>query len=526
MDSFKIISNAFVITCDPYNRGGLYNLLIRDDRIERISDSPDVLTALYPGATVIDASNKLIIPGFVNAHFHSESVLLSTLTDNLHYSLWNTNPAIQECIRNLLDPLNKDDARSVYLMSYFRHLKSGTTCVGEYGLPFPESGFAHMLHSIERTEVKSGVALQNWDQISKVGRSTGGRHRFFVNVGKEDDFTVYSFESLVRAAKDLSVPLLAHVAEQRANTEFVRKTFQRGTLAVLQDFGVVQCDTVFVHLNHMSSLEAEVLAEVGASVVVCARSAAFKRTGYPLLRHLAQERLRLAVGTDWGSVDMLEELKFLLRLHLLIPGIPPLSPLQLVRMGTINGAHSLSLSQETGSIEVGKKADLTFFTLDDLRLPLVSEASNAETLSSLLLNHLTNRDVSDVMINGEFYIAQGKVMTMAEEEILEGYRATSLKFSKAVGKALSPAPFSGPGVASSVSAPRILPFTRRDRTSQHRGEGFELGFRAEEPSLTAIDLKTDETNKQTPSATVPGSLDQSEKRQSKEVWRTFGEEDF
>ena len=527
MDSLKIITNAFVITCDPYNRGGLYNLLIRNDRIEQVSDSAGILTALFPDATVIDASNKLIIPGFVNAHFHSESVLLRPHTENLHFSLWNTNPAIQKCIAHLLDPLNKDDVRNVYQMSYFQHLKSGTTCVGEYGLPFPESGFNQMMHSIERTEVKCAVALQDWDQISKAGGLAGGRHRSFVNVGTEDEFTVYRFESLLRASKEWGVPLVAHVAEQRSSAETIRKTFQKGILAVLQDFGVVRPDTLFIHLNHMSGQEVEVLAEAGATVVVCARSAAFKRTGYPLLRHLARERVRLAVGTDWGTVDMLEELKFLFRLPLLVSGIPPLSPLQLVRMGTINGAHALGFSQETGSIEVGKKADLTFYALQDLRVPSVPEDSNSEALSLLLLDHLTNRDISDVMINGEFYIAQGEVMTMSEEELVEAYQKTASKFSNAGGKTPSPALPQESRMPSPGSTPRILPFTSGGRASEHRAEGFELGFRAGESPASTIGHPVDGTDRQVSAATtVSQTAGRTGKEQAKGVWRTFGEEDF
>lgn len=524
MDSYKIIANAFVITCDPYNRSGLYDLLIRNDRIVQVTDKAGLLASLYPGATMIDASNKIVIPGFVNAHFHSESVLLSGHTDNLHYSLWNTNPAIQGCLAGFMDPLNKDIIRNVYLMSYFRHLKSGTTCVSEYALPFDEHGFAQMLHAIERTEVKTCVALQNWDQISGAGRLSNGRHRFFVNVGKEDEFTVYSFENLLRAARDLNVPLLAHVAEQRVNAENVRRTFQKGILAVLKDFGVVQPETVFVHLNHMSSQEAEALAEAGATVIVCARSAALKRTGYPLLRHLTRERIRLAVGTDWANTDMLEELKFLLHLHLLIPDVPQLSPLQLLRMGTINGAHALGLSQDIGSIEVGKKADLTFYSLGDLRLPPIPEDANAETLSSLLVNHMTNRDVSDVMINGEFYVARGEVMTMAEEEILEGYRAASSQLFDSTAKAGPPASASGVKSPLPGPAPKVLPFSRDGRLSLHKGEGFESGFRVAEPPMPVTGIKSDKTavKQDPPAATVSGQPDNNGKGR----WRTFGEEDF
>ena len=519
MDSFKIIANPFLITCDPQDRGGRLSLLIRNDRIAGVAERADLLKDLHPEAAVIDASNKLVIPGFVNAHFHSESIALRPQTDNLHYALWETNPVIREWTREFLDPLSKDHIRNIYLMTYFSHLKSGTTCVGEYGLPLGGKEFAQALHAIERTEVKTASSLQNWEQIQMAEEWKGGPHCFFVNAGKEEEFTVYSFENLLRAAKELNVPLLAHVAEQRAGAELIRKTFQTGILAVLQNFGILQPQTVLVHLNHLGNKEAGVLAGMGCTVVVCARSAAFKRTGYPFLRYLSREHIRLAVGTDWGNVDMLEELRFLLRLHLLISGIPPLSPLQLVRMGTINGASALGLSHETGSIEVGKKADLTFYSLDDLRVPRAAETAGAEDLASLLLNHLTNRDVSDVMINGDFYVAKGQVMTMAEEEILDLFGSAVARLSRGADSPAPQADFSGP-------PPKILPFTSGSRNAQAPGEGFELGFHVAEPPPAG---KADQEKPQAHVSPIAGAKEEANRppgEKPKEVWRTFGEEDF
>ncbi len=527
MDSFKIIANARVITCDPDNRAGLYNLLIRDDRIVEVSDRLDLFTSLHPHAVVVDASNKLIIPGFVNAHFHSESVLLRARTDGLHCSLWKSDLRTQECIKGLLEPANDGDVRTTYLTSYFSHLKSGTTCVGEFGLPFAEETFGHVLQAMERTEVRNVVALQNWDQLVKASDVTGGRHRFLVSIGKPEDFTVYSFENLVRAAKELNVPLLAHVGEQRAETDFVKKAFQKNLLAVLQDYNIVSPENVFVHLNHLSSQETETLADAGASAVVCVRSAAFKRTGYPALRHLATQRIRLAVGTDWGNIDMLEELKFLNQLHLLISGITPFSSLQLLRMATINGAHALGLSGETGSIEAGKKADLAFFSLDDLRLPVISDYTDAESLSSLLVNHLTSRDISDVMIDGEFYVAKGQVMTMAEEEIQEGFRSTFRKFYQGEAKKI-PRPGSGNAETNAAGvAPKILSFAPVSRASQP-DEGFESGFQVDEKSPSVFEMKPTNINLQPPTGTPPSQNTPRRKQDPpKESWLTFGEdEDF
>jgi 5-methylthioadenosine/S-adenosylhomocysteine deaminase len=522
MDAFKIVANARIITCDPDNRAGRYNLLIRDDRIVEISDQTDLFTSLHPSAVVVDASNKLIVPGFVNAHFHSESVLLRARTDGLHCSLWKSDLRTQECIKGLLDPASNADVRATYLMSYFSHLKSGTTCVGEFGLPFGEETFGLVLQAMERTEVKNVIALQNWDQFVKASDVPRSKHQFLVSIGRAEDFTVYSFENLVRAAKELKVPLIAHIGEQRTETDLVKKNFQKSLIPLLQDYNIVSPENVFVHLNHLAAQETQALAEAGASAVLCVRSAAFKRTGYPALRNLATQRIRLAIGTDWGNVDMLEEMKFMSQLHLLISGIPPFSLLQLLRMATINGAHALGLSNETGSIEAGKKADLAFFSLEDLRLPVIPEFADAETLASLLVNHLSSRDISDVMIDGEFYVARGQVMTMAEEEILESFRSAYAKYYNGETRK-TPMPGSVGG-ESSRQAARILSFAPSGRTSQPE-EGFESGFEADEKSSSVLEMKSSNINLQPPASPPSKETPPQQQPPQKKSWLTFGEDE-
>ena len=144
-DSLKIVANAFVIACDPENRGGRYNLLIRDGRIIEISDSLDLFTSLHPYAAVVDATGKLIIPGFVNAHVHSESILLRERTEELHFALWKRDIRLNDCIRMLQEADAHDDILSLYLTAYFSHLTSGTTLVGEFGPSLNERSFVAQL---------------------------------------------------------------------------------------------------------------------------------------------------------------------------------------------------------------------------------------------------------------------------------------------------------------------------------------------------------------------------------------------
>jgi 5-methylthioadenosine/S-adenosylhomocysteine deaminase len=524
-ESLKIITNGYVLTCDPENRGGRYTLLVRNGRIAEISESPDFFASLYPYATVVDATGKLIVPGFVNAHVHSESILLRERTEGLHFSLWPHDIRLQESSRKLIERSSHDDIRSIYLAAYFGHLKSGTTCVGEFGPSVDGDGLLRMLEAIERTDVTSIVTLQNWSQIAQAMANDSQGGRFNVSLGRANDFTVYTFESLLRASKELKAAPLVHIAEQREEVEEVRRNFQKGILSVLQGFGALQQGTMLVHLNYLSSSEIDILNELSLTATICARSAALKRTGYPSLRYLASNNVRLCIGTDWASLDMVQEMRFLHELPLLIPGVRQFSGMELLRMATINGAHALGVSSEVGSIESGKKADLTFFDITDLRLPQPKIHANAEWLADLLVNHLSMSHISDVMINGEFYVTRGQIMTMSEEDILGGFLKTrEVFFPDAFGK---PAQTTAQRlVQDHESRPRLIPFVSDGRSYHKETEGFEEGYPVSDGAITSMQ-GTSPTAEETPlplKSTQPSPLS-ARPELSKNVKRVFGEDE-
>ncbi|MCZ6775536.1 MAG: amidohydrolase family protein [Ignavibacteria bacterium] len=526
MESLKIIANAFVLTCDRDNRGGRYNLFIRDGRIAEISDSLDLFTSLHPYATIVDAKNKLIIPGFVNAHFHPDSILLRDRTEGVHFSLWEQDIRFHECSRKLLEASSYDDLRSLYLAVYFSHLKSGTTCVGDFCPRVSEQGLGHVLRAIDGTNVKSVITLTNWDQIAQAKEFDAAGRRFVISLGKEEDYTVYSFENLTRASKKLNIPLLAHLAEQRTDADIIRKNFQKRCLAVLHDYAALRPSTILVHLNHVAEQEVEMIAETGAPVVVCARSAASKQTGYPSLRHLLSHNVRLCIGTDWASVDMMRDMHFLSELPLLVGGIRPIPARELVRMATINGASALGLSAEIGSIERGKKADLTFFNLEDMRLPMLSPHASADELAELLVHHLSVGDISDVMIDGEFYVSNRQIMTMSEEDIIEGFRAIRERFYTVPGKKRVRTERVQLAEQDQATKAKIIPFVSETRRMEEEAEGFVEGFSVVKESDESIDVQKSSLNSPKPSSLSPDENEPPSKGDfSEKSKRVFGEDE-
>ncbi len=519
-----IITNGYVLTGDSANRGGRYDLLVRDGRIAGIASDSVAFQNLHPEARIISAEQKLILPGFVNAHFHSESILLRALTEGRNFGLWSRDVRLRRASAELLQSSAHDDLRSLYLTSYYSHLKSGTTSVGEFPPAVDEQGFQILAQSIARTDVRCVLTLQTWPHIEQVRTSNPGLRGYLMSVGPEEEYTVYSIGNLVRSARDMGLALLVHAAERRDDVETVNRNFQKGLGTVLRDLGALRPETVLIHLNHAGGQDLDLLEEAGSTVVLCARSAAHKQTGYPMLRHLAARSMRLALGTDWAHVDMLDELRFLAELPLLVSGIPTFSPLELVRMATINGAHALGVAGETGSVEIGKKADLTFLSLKDLRQPFLTPHPGARELAAFLVSHLSSRDITDVMINGQFAVSDGQIMTMTEEDVLSGFRKTLERWYP--GHA---GPAEG-GAKETLLRPerspqvKIIPFVVREYpVLSTETEGFEEGFSViDAPDQTPLPPEAPPAPLPASAARQPESV-KPELR--KEVRKVFGEDD-
>lgn len=463
-----IIANGTVLTCDAGNRCGRLHIVVSNGRFLNISDNLDRLRDEHPQAELFDATGMLVVPGFVNAHYHGESFLLRAATEGLHFSLWKDEGPLQQAATRLLHRSSYEDVHSIYRAAYIAHSASGTTCVGEFPPHLDEDAFGYMLNGIASNGVVPVVTLQNWDHIGAIRSLHEKKPRVAVNMGKENDFTVYSIEKLSQAAKELRAPLLAHIAEQREDVEVVRKNFQKDILTLLNSFNAIRQNTILIHANHCSDAEAATVKEANGTVIVCARSTAVKQTGYPALRHLAKRHVRLALGTDWGDVDMLAEMRFISHLPLVVPGLRLFSPLEILRMATINGAYALGLSAETGSIELGKRADAVLFNAEDIRLPLTLATSSAESLANIVVNHLSAGDIHAVMMNGIF-----TERSTSNREHFAAFSATARKF-------FSEEVLSRPQTHEHATeqSRNVLPFSSETRSQQEENEGFEAGFPA------------------------------------------------
>lgn len=517
-----IITNGFVLCCDPTNRSGRFHLVVRDGRIQEIGGTLEFLTAMYPRATVIDATDKLIIPGFVNAHYHTLSFLLEELTSGKPFSGWKSNQVLKEQLQSFTEPGSGGRLGVVARAAFLAHLKSGTTSIGQFPPPVGANGFDVLLAAGETTGVRTVTMLQSWDQIARAREEKSPQQRFMISLGREEDYTVYSFENFVRSAKELGCSLVAHAGEQRDEAELVRKIFSKSLCTLFRDFGALQPSTLLVHLNHGGKEDLEVMAHSGPSLVLCPISALRKQTGYPFLRLLAGRSVRICLGTDWGSTDMFAEMRFVQNLPKLFAGMPAFSAIDIIRMVTINGAAALGLDAEVGSIETGKRADLAFLSLLDVRTLAPREAWSTEGFAALTVESMSPMHVIDVMVGGHFLVRSGHAVKLNEQELVNELNA--------VRELLPPAddqrqgkPSGAPPAGTTVVRPKTFAFATGERTQNAEDEVYVEGFSVVKNTDTMKEVE--EVKAPAPEPSRPPSQTTTPPELSKNVKKVFGEND-
>jgi len=131
---------------------------------------------------------------------------------------------------------------------------------------------------------------------------------------------------------------------------------------------------------------------------------------------------RITQAQNYSALVQIGELRghwriFILLLHSQTLGLLHEQAYGLLALQTRNGACALGLDAEIGTIETGKKADLVFLDLSEFRMNSILADDNAERILEVVLQESASQQVSDVMINGEFYVREGHVLTYSEEDL-------------------------------------------------------------------------------------------------------------
>jgi 5-methylthioadenosine/S-adenosylhomocysteine deaminase len=403
------------------------SLAIAGGRIKAILPTAEARSNIEAGQA-LELPGHVLIPGLVNAHTHSPMTLLRGLADDLPLMTW-LNEHIWPAEQHWVDP---QFVRAGTRLAALEMLKSGTTCFND--MYFYAEVTAQVAADAGMRAV-AGMILVDFptrfadspEEYLRKGLDLHDRYRGHALVrtafAPHAPYSVSDgpFERIRTLADEMEVPVHIHLHE--THDEVVQSLRDHGErpLARLERLGLLGPNLVAVHMTQLEDSEIETVARSNASVVHCPESNLKLASGFCPAARLLDAGVNLALGTDGAAsnndLDMMGEIQSAALLGKGVAGSPSALPAYTtLRMATLNGARALGLDDETGSLEIGKSADIVAL---DLRDPDTQPVYRP--VSQIV--YAAGRDqVQHVWVAGRHLIRCGEPTTLEPAAILEEAR--------------------------------------------------------------------------------------------------------
>lgn len=399
------------------------DLRIRGDRISAIGDLNPV------DERVIDCSQKVVMPGLVNAHTHVSMTLLRGLSDNKNLQDW-----LEEDIFPAEEKLEADDAFVGALLGCIEMLESGTTTFNDM--------YDHMdqvAEAVDKTGIRAvlGRGLldidgeRDWrmDEAVELVETFQGHERITPCFAPHAVYT--ASEQLLLEAKDcaeiFNTSYHIHVSETDTEVEESIEERERPPLEYLNDLGLVNSGLIAAHGVWLTDLEKDILEEKGGSVVHNPAANLKLGSGVAEVPELLEREINVALGTDGvasnNNLNLFEEAKISSVLHK-ADGPERIDEQQVLDMATVNGAKALGLEDEIGSVELGKKADLITVSMDN---PEMRPIHGKKGLVSNLIYSFSGV-VDEVIVDGDVVVEEGKATEVKRDSVMNASEVLSRKF--------------------------------------------------------------------------------------------------
>jgi 5-methylthioadenosine/S-adenosylhomocysteine deaminase len=418
----------------------------------------------YAAGEVIDARGRAIIPGLVNGHTHIPMTLFRGIADDLDLNEWLTKFIFPAEAKNVTEEF----VRTGTQLGLAEMIRGGTTtyCDMYYfeDAIADETARAGVRGVLGETVIDFPVAdNKTWAEAMRYTESFVAKWRghplITPAIAPHAPYTVSEAHLReVRAFSDRTgATVVIHVSETRKEVEDISK--QRGARPVeyLAGIGFLSARTVAAHTVHISEKEIGLLKEFGVGSVHNPQSNMKLASGVAPVTQMMRAGVALGLGTDGAAsnndLSMWEEMDTAAKLHKLSTNDPRvLSAEETLMLATIGGARALHLEKETGSIEVGKRADLVVVDLDALH------QTPRYNIYSHLVYATKASDVRTVVIEGRVVMRDRRLLTLNEELIKRKARTLRERVSRSLAGArlgLSlPSPMRLENAASGVDTTR------------------------------------------------------------------------
>jgi 5-methylthioadenosine/S-adenosylhomocysteine deaminase len=436
-----LIKNGSVITVDPalgvLPRGDVH---VSNGRIEAVGSSLTVA-----GAEIIDATDMIVMPGFIDTHYHMWSALgRNFVGDGFGYF-----PA-----KNATSKLfTAEDFYSSVMLGLVELANAGITGVHNWSHNTRSPAHADaelrahresMLRAryayghIDLMPREEPVSFADVDRVKREYFSSGTAFEGLVHLGLNlrghSQSTPPTFEIDMAGALERRLPIALHAAQTPPNWIDTESFEKRGWLGP---------NLLLCHFVPARDVDAELMAKTKTPLSWATHSEfRLGRAGDPRVALLRMRKAGVIVSLsfDASSIappNMFETMRFTWNMGIPWRGTPsePLPDVgfrEVIEMATLNGARALGIADTTGSITVGKRADIILIRGNDINIAPIAD------IEASVVQSATPANVDTVLVDGRIVKRGGRLVAYDVDKIVREAKASALRIRTAAGGRLAP----------------------------------------------------------------------------------------
>ena len=399
------------------------SIAIQDGRILDVISRSDA-EKIYTSDSTYNYDNHIIIPGLINTHTHAAMTLFRGIANDLHLMDWLQNhiwPAEQKWVTEKFVEIGTK-------LAIAEMIRGGVTCFNDMYF-FAENTAKIAADAGIRAHI--GMILldfptqyaKNSDEYFSKGLDVFDQYKSHPLIkctfAPHAPYSVSNapLERVAILANELELATHIHLHETADEITKSMEQYHLRPLQRLHELGLLSSNLIAVHMTQLLDDEIDLLAETKVNIVHCPQSNLKLASGFCPVQKLLDKQINVSFGTDsCASNDDLDILGETHTAALLAKGVAQdaaaFPAYQALRSATINAATALGIDKETGSIEIGKSADLVIIETQSIEaLPMYEPIGH-------LIYATQRKQVSDVWVAGKQLLHNRKLKTLNQDEIL------------------------------------------------------------------------------------------------------------
>lgn len=383
--------------------------------------------ATFRADQVIDAASCIALPGFVNAHTHLAMVLMRNYQDQGDLFEWLGK------IFPIEDQLNADDIYAASLLGAAELIKSGTTA------------YADMYFQADRTAratkeagINANIGLtfvgdladarrRQRELLPPIEAELDGQGQIRIDCAPHAIYTTHgdTYRFAADLARDMKARLNTHVSETQKEVRDSLREFGKTPAMYLDSLGVFDKTPFYLaHGVHLTDEELDMLKDKPCSIVYNPNSNLKLRSGIAPVSKWKKLGINIAMGTDGASSNNNLNILKDLNTGLLANRVSTeefadcLTPFEILRASTFGGAKALGRETETGTLEVGKYADIQLIDMNQVNTTPMNDPYSALVYSA------DRENIRTLICRGKVLMQDRRLLTLDEESIKKQVRET------------------------------------------------------------------------------------------------------